>query len=431
MRINVNKNSGFTLIELIISLTILGVSIAIGTSAFLNSKKNIKDIIVVNMMREISRDVETAIRQASNMAFSAWSGKNPELLNCVYTWGSSDENFNRNKAFDRRSVETKAPSLCKKTSPKDPQGIHLFKVPRNWNTVKMNDLRIAGTPKNPVWYTTEGKKDCNPLNDVRCRIKAVTWMWATCSRDSFMIRQQQAGSRKGSDFIKTCYRSRTINMRYQISFVDPGIVKKNSECIPYPIRFHSIPRDRVFWEKKCRTSFKGKKVDGYDPNSHSSKLSISITVSEVGRFSDRLKSCPPNYTLLGIKDSNPQCACMAPYREVSTGLSKTCLLDNHLCRENQRYLGTDLDGSPICQDIFCFYKKLQTSGSNPIDLSCKVDNRGRKRKGGWINEIIADKNSQNCVCDEPKENPDPSLAAWSYSCQFHCSFTVRCCFEKK
>lgn len=431
-----NSQSGYSIVELMISLGILGVASVIGFGTYIRAKKSVDDITVVNAMRKIAGDVEVTARQASSLAFSAWSGRNPELLNCVYTWSEANGNLSRDKAFDKREIrKDKDPTLCTKTDPEKQEGVHLYKVPGDWKNANMQRLRIAGTPSEPVWYTISGQKDCNPVSDpARCKIRAVAWMWATCSTDSNIIRQNQAGTSGSSSFRNSCYRARTVHIRYQIRYVENfSIFSRNAKkCNPYPYRFHAIPNDRTFWGESCGIKVQNSEIKGFHRESHSSKHSFAVTVSGIGRYADRLQSCPKNYTLLGIKDSEPQCVCMAPYSELQTGLSKTCILDNHRCKANQRYLGTDLDGSPICQDIHCFYKTIDMSQGKPLDFSCTQDDSGRTRKGGWINEITAEnKNGGNCECANTQEAPDMEIMGWSYGCLLQCSFTVRCCFEKK
>ena len=102
-----NSQSGYSIVELMISLGILGVASIIGFGTYIRAKKSVDDITVVNAMRKIAGDVEVTARQASSLAFSAWSGRNPELLNCVYTWSEANGNFSRDKAFDKAHKKIK------------------------------------------------------------------------------------------------------------------------------------------------------------------------------------------------------------------------------------------------------------------------------------------------------------------------------------
>lgn len=411
-KILLRSQRGMTLVELVVSFGIVGIITVIGATVYYNSQKNIAEASFYNVMRIVARSIQKTAQNPEAVAFSALVGTNRPLESCAWTTLNASESSSDLISREATNLSSSASTICTATDPEKQQPFILYETPPKNKSFNANDLQVAGTDQNPVYYDIYGKSGCNPT-DPKCVIVAKSYFWATCPRGANQIRSARAGG-TFTGATSNCHRAQVINVRFQVSHLFntktvEGIVKGKGGLRR---KVPSIPRDSNFWE------------NGGVGGRHTVNNALAIDVSKLGLYADYVGNCDKNYTLIEVVDSKPKCKCLPPYKEKEYALSKICVIEDHHCDGNTRYVGSTSNGDPICKPIFCETKTVSINDKKSFDFSCYPD--------GWLSKVVpAGGQSKNCVCKKGTEGPDMEYDMWSYSCDFQCGFVITCCREQR
>lgn len=383
--------AGFTLAEVLISIGIVSMVALFVSRYFLNTNKSIKEIKASNYMKSIADTILRAVQRPDVIAFSASIGANIELENCVYT-------------NPKDKASTSNPELCTATNPEQQVPIHIYLPPKDKSSYSTDKLRVAGTERDPVYYSFTGEMGCDP-KDPKCIFAAKAYFWATCPASTSEVRNVDRNS-SGQLFQKSCFRAQTINIRFQVThiFAKHGVPETHR---PLNRELQAVPQDSSFWKNGERNGL------------HTTKYANSTNVSSLGLYSDYIESCPVNYTLIQVVDSKPVCKCLPPYKELTKDV---CILADHKCLADERYMGTTLKGDPICKKVRCSTKIISLTDAISFDFDCSPD--------GWLNKIeVFGSSAKSCECQTITDGPNLELKTWEYLCQFNCPFKITCCQE--
>jgi hypothetical protein len=363
--------NGFSLIELTLALGIGFIVIGLGNKYFSFTQFNLKEIQTTQGMRQVAKYIQGIIKRPEAVAFSASLEPQGSLAICAFPPSLGGD------------------TLCTQTDSNHQDSFELFLPPKKKKDFKRNRALVAGTEKKPVYYTASGQPGCDPKSP-GCVFKAIAYFWATCPGDS----RDFSRSKTASLFQKDCARAQVLNLRFQVSYIT------EQESKP------SIPSDDGFWQDRSRTL-------------HTPNYAVAIPTAALGRYADYIQSCPKNYSLLGVIDSKPQCQCLPPYRELTKDV---CIQENHRCLPTERYLGTALNGKPICKKLTCTEKVITGDARVSFDFDCAPD--------GWLNKIqVLGKNPKNCRCIDDGSGSNLELRSWRAVCRLDCGFKITCCRE--
>ena len=379
--------------EVMVAVGIVGFVIAGATTYFLNSKRYVKEMKAAQTMRSIARTLNRIAQNPQAIAFSSSIGVNNKLEACVWT----------DPKFKNDSIPSRTPVRCDSTDPQRQVPMSLYIAPKDRSKFNARRLRVAGTDKDPVWYSIDGKRACNPKKP-DCIFAAKSYFWATCPSDSSDVRNLDR-AKASLLFSKSCYRAQSVSVRFQLTHVH-NKRRLKTKFRPLKRQLASIPKNSVFW--------RGGKAGG----KHTTANASSTNVASLGLYADYIEACPVNYTLLKVVDSKPICRCLAPYKEVMNGV---CALIDHTCPEGERYLGLNLRGQPLCKKVTCQDQVISLSDATSFDFDCFPH--------GWVNKIEPLGSAKNCECEEIAAGPNIELGTWDYSCRLNCAFRVTCCRE--
>ena len=76
-----NSQSGYSIVELMISLGILGVASVIGFGTYIREKKSVDDITVVNAMRKIAGEHQLEQVGEEIRKLYSWNSEDDKLIN--------------------------------------------------------------------------------------------------------------------------------------------------------------------------------------------------------------------------------------------------------------------------------------------------------------------------------------------------------------
>lgn len=369
------KHDGFSLVELVIALgisTILGLGIA----TFLRSQQvtvyALKSSLV---MHQLAKTLEEAAGRPDVVAFSALYGK---------SGGSSDL---------RACLGQVSGAPCLATQAINQRGMELilpFTVGNEIESTRLEKNTIAGTEEHPVWYTLEGKK-CAPTASLplTCVLQASAYFWASCPANLSGLSAETStdtGTASGGvHFSAQCEKADAVHLRIHVVHVPKGSHSGDR-------RFPSIPSDSVFYENPQSKSM-------------SATGAISTATSFIPSVSGLSFSCPINYTVTQILDGKPKCECLYPFQELESDFITLCTSHEQKCGFNERYRGTDENGTIICRPITCHQQDLGSS--------CSV--------GGWIQKVIYNK----CTTDECKYEQFGGGCAKEITC----TGSIVCCYD--
>ena len=425
---------------MMISLAILSIGTITGMAFYSQSKKSLNDMGHVTVMRTIAKSVETALQNSDVILFSAQNAFNVELLNCII---SDMENDQGQVDINKKQVLTSVTKVevisddartCTQTDPKKQSPILVIKPPKDWKMVADTDDFVAqyavagGIGESVIKYDHKGRRrsgDYCKLKKTNCPFEARAWFWAFCPRSARDIRTAVRGS---SDFASIgipseCDRAQSVNFRYQITHNKDSVTSKTTRM--FTRKLPSIPRDDQFWDKGIE-HWKAGSTD------HTTYSAIAHDVSQLGRFSEYIGICKTNFTLVAIEDSKPICRCLPPYKLYNRNSRKNsyCDLEKHFCRPDQRYMGTRLDGTAVCQPVDCSdVKEYDIEAGQTISFDCTADKNGVTRLG-WLWKIEIESTSGSCECNESKNTKVSGSNDIEFECPLKCRLYRTCCFEQ-
>ena len=406
---NAPKQKGITVLELLVAVGILSVVTGIGLTYYVKSRKNLREVRFVQVMRVIAKRVEKLSQNPEAIAFSAAQSTNSKLANCVWT---RELGSGKDYGVDKIRDSAKPLTNCDAVNPNEQQGFNLYVPPKKLSDYELESRKISGGANydNGVWYDVRGKRGCDPDRDPkRCIIQVKTYFWATCPRGANDIRRKVQNKNYNAPLNASCYRAQSINIRYQVRHVHrPRSAYDIEERVQLRRQLPNIPRDKTFW------------LNGVPKSSeHTPEHASPMDVAQLGRYSDYTGSCGPNYTLIEVKDSIPNCKCLPPYREKEYALSKVCVLEGHKCRSDERYMGTRINGEPICEPVVCEDKTYTLNEEIGFVFDCGPY--------GWLNAVRSTRGAKNCNCKTTIKQPNLELGTFREACDLHCSFTITCC----
>ncbi|MFK7824048.1 MAG: type II secretion system protein [Oligoflexales bacterium] len=405
MTFNKNNQKGITLVELMVSIGVLSIVTTLGFTYYNQSRKNLREIQFLQVMRTIAKRLDKVSQNPEAIAFSAAQASNRELANCVWTRElGSDNDYRLNKI---RGSDTNL-TFCDAIDPEKQVEFDLYVPPKDLDNYNAERRRISGG-KNELWYDITGKRGCNS-RDPKCIINVKTYFWATCPRGANQIREGVQSDSYTIPLAANCHRAQTINVRYQVTHVHK---KDQRGKTKFRRQLPNIPRDDTFWLNGQAST-----------DEHSTDHATPIDVAQLGRYSDYIGNCPKNQTLIFIKDSNPNCKCLPPYRQAPSALGDgPCILENHQCGPDERYMGTTIQGDKICQPVLCWDKSV-----TGFDFNCKPN--------GWLTEVRgdpsydADGDFGNCTCTTTNQVANEDILSFEETCRLECKFIIKCCKER-
>ena len=402
-RIKKRNQKGITLVELMVAIGILGLVTTVGFTYYDQSRKNIREVQFLQVMRTIAKRLDKFSQNPEAIAFSAAQNSNKELANCVWSQELSTLGEGSDYRVDKIRNSGAAITRCTSTDPKQQVPFSLYVPPRDINNYEAEKRRISGG-NGGLYYDVVGRRGCNP-QDPKCIIKVETYFWATCPRGANDIRSGIQAGNPNIPLVNDCHRAQTINIRYQVSHIH----KINQGKSKFRRQLPNIPRNETFW-LNGQSSAGGHSVDHANP----------IDVAQLGRYSDYIGNCKQNETLIYVKDSKPECRCLPPYRSDDGTLSGSCILDGHQCLPTERYLGTQITGEPICQPVEC--RNINVTGFN---FDC--------RPNGWLTEVRGvpgpNPGDGNCTCAVTDQEAKHDTLTFEETCRLQCNFIIRCCKE--
>lgn len=422
---DIKSQKGITLVELMVALGILSMVSAIGFTYYNTTRNNLREVQFAQVMRTIAKDLEQLAQNPSAIAFSARRGSagNLNLANCIERNPiQSTIELQRQIARDPDAPTT----VCDSVDPNRQVPFDLYVPPKDPDNFQAERRRVSGGGNTPeVWYDVNGKRGCLRSNP-KCVIRARTYFWANCPRRANEIRTEIQAQ---GDFLvpldNTCLRAQSVNIRYQVSHV-PSDSENDGGKKQFRRTMPSIPRDEGFWQVG------NPGVDRHNPNH-----SYAIDVAQLGRYADEIGECKENETLIEVRDSQPICRCLPPFRALG-GLAGACTLDNHQCGPDERYIGVCFratcnapngqevvnQGDPLCQPVNC-----QTRTVQGFEFTCGAN--------GWLSEIRSNPSrdpvtgqTYNCTCEITDQRPLREIQGFRETCHMVCSFNITCCTER-
>ncbi len=408
-KIKKNKHEqGMTLVEVLVSVALTSV-LGLGVAIFVSQQnQTLKELQYSMNMRIIAKKIEGAAGRPDVIKASAEQSnlKGNRLLRDCLGWITEGDTAKRNTA---------KPKKCTVTDPKNQVAIELI-IPYNKKKGKINRKilernTIAGTKEKPVRYSLSGTPHCDEKYHTitgSCQIEVKAFFWATCAADvSRVSKRIETGSQLPQQD-QACNVAQAINIRYQVEhkYFDAF---QNGKNLYIDKKLPSIPYDKVFYSD-------GKnKMSGFG--------AITVPTSLIPYEHNYGFECKENYTLVGIKDGQPECKCLYPFKE-SNG---ACVVDEQLCAPGERYRGTDAEGHIVCIPVFCqvmnLQKTLPNSGGTATGVDCG--------SGGWIEQIeispsvANDFSKPSCVAEPCRFGKNGGGCEVDVAC----AGKVRCCFE--
>ncbi|MBP6217804.1 MAG: hypothetical protein KA436_04380 [Oligoflexales bacterium] len=412
-----------SLTEVLVAMGASGVLILVTTVFLSNQQENAKELEQMMSMKALAMDIEEALSNPKNIFSSATLSTddgNKALKECIL----SSPLCQRHATDLRRQLPFELITSL---------GREAVTIPN------IQKHRVAGTKTKPAIYRIKNRTLC-PIDSTAgdCNLEVRTYFWANCPTDDASLGTAQSGEDDSVSAASAgnlnsspseCSRAQTINLRYQVVMnnraVGGGAVTKVRRTLP------SIPTDEAFWDDK--------------PTLLSSSFgATSLPVALIVQDSDLRLQCGPNYTITGIKDRKAICECIYPFKEeTAADGSKSCTGVTRQCRANERYRGVNLDGTIICQPIYCESTLVESlnSDSSPSPVAAGTARSEGCNKGGWIESIRPAPQRPPAAGTGAAAHPIPETSCysqspcavdkWGGSCTsvVKCFIELSCCYE--
>ena len=267
------SQKGITVLELLVAVGIISVVTGIGLTYYSKSRKNLREVNFVNVMRQVAKRVEKIAQNPEAIAFSAAQSVNRRLANCAWTRElASEKDYSSSKVRDSSGEIT----YCDVVDPNEQVEFNLYVPPKDLSNYNAEQRIVSGgagdSHKDGVWYDIRGKRGCDPVKDpYRCIIQVKTYFWATCPRGANEIRREVRNSNYNAPLSSNCYRAQSINIRYQVKHVHKKRDRAPSAQTRLRRQLPSIPRDGTFW------------LNGKE-GKHSTEHASPIDVAQLGRY---------------------------------------------------------------------------------------------------------------------------------------------------
>ncbi len=433
------KNAGVTLVELMVAVGVFSV-VAGGVSVFLSQQQlMVRKLQQRLQIRSIARLVERTLQNPAALRASADYGSslgNGQLKKCLRSQGEaqatnsacSDTDFTKQVSFDLLGQLSDSSSIT---------------------TSRIQRALVSGEDARPALYRLVDGAPCSRDNRPdrnTCNVEVRTYFWATCAPLDTLgfanVSNLDPGNLWGLIFFAlmqrsaptatptTCLSAQSIHLRYQIRYV-PGISQRGV----WANTIDNYPPDEIF----------------YDPGKlFSARGAITLSIAEVPR-SESVATCPPNYTMTGMKGGEPICKCLPPHKLPvgCTGTSCSCTAAAKTCASNYRYRGTDATGNILCCPVWCQNVPIDWSQGSPS--SAWVWNWSKFKyeykvisnptlgcgPGGWIESVTP---LTPAGAYYPQNGPNPGSCAVKSACQMgkwggtcstpvSCTEQYSCCYE--
>ena len=371
------KRNGFSFLELLIGLSMMGFFGMVIATFLRGQLVTISRLKSSMVMAQIAKNLEEAAGRTDVLAFSVGQSKiagNIALKNCLgIVSGASCQTLEATKQVGfqliipfHSSIES-ASSLLEKST-------------------------IAGTSEFPVTYTLDGTKCTSATqNTAACVIQTYAYFWASCPAALSVAAPPTSASTGRSvatgSFSAQCPQADAIHVRIRVVHTPSGGTQQDSYQLP------SIPADAVFYTDVTNRIMSA-------TGAISTSVSSFLSASSATTF-----SCPINYTLTQVVNGKPKCECMYPFEELETDFITLCTNNVQTCAFNERYRGTDANGTIICVPITCTQQNWGTA--------CSL--------GGWIQKVIFN----GCTTGMCRLSPEGG----GCSNQITCTGSIVCCYD--